>query len=128
MSTTITAALVCDFCGETPPRETLTWYPCRTFTRLSIRRGRRLILVPCECCADLPEPAPGDKVERYTSLSAWVACAGCRPYLDTGDYAGLIAHVAGRLCAGQASDQAGAVMDAIVVSHAGYWQHRQPQN
>jgi hypothetical protein len=59
--------LLCDFCSEPEP----SWvYPCRD-----------IVLIPLD--------APPEE-KSYVSEGDWLACDGCSPFIERGDWTGLI--------------------------------------
>jgi hypothetical protein len=124
----VTADPQCDFCGVRPPPGAATWYPCATFTRVTIRRGRQILIVVCECHEELPESRPGDELTRYVSLSAWVACPACRALIDADDRDGLAARTVSAHSEARTSAIRAALLSAVFTAHEGFFRHRLPLN
>jgi hypothetical protein len=118
----------CDFCGARPAPDQLVWLPCGTYRRLLITRGRVMHMVGCDCCEPVPDPEPGDHVQEYVSLSAWMACPDCTRDVAAGDREALVE----RCAQGQMRETRGVspehLREIIAGAHVGYWRHRQPVN
>ena len=119
---------VCDFCGARPEGDRLVWFPCGTYRRLLIIRGRVMYMVTCDCCEPVPEPEPGDHVEEYVSLSAWMACPACSHDVVAGDRDALVERGAQRIVADGHPSQLEDVRAIVAGAHMGFWRHRQPAN
>lgn len=81
----------CDFCGLAIPPGAETVYPCDTFARRAIQRGRELLMEICRCHGEVALQR-GDVVRGEQEMTGdWAACPLCRVLIDNEDPTGLAA-------------------------------------